>query len=146
MFGFGKNKEVCKCEAPCELKVTEDLVPKSPVITRAFGFKTHLKYKDGVGANSWEWSSDLYYDYRKAVQASYDIVKTIYNDLNADPDKKFMFTIDSCLLKENFLTATSSNVYEIVFADGQKIAQNDILVDEGSNVILPVEAKLYNKV
>ena len=152
MFGFGKKKKVCDCSTPCDpckcdpaISIMTNGLPKVPVITKAFGFHTTLKYKDGAGTSTWVWSSDLYYDYRKALQASYDIVKKIYDDMGANADNKLMFTIDSCLLKENFLNATSSNVYEIVFADGKHIAQNTVLVDEGSNAILPKVEKLYNK-
>ena len=152
MFGFGKKKKVCDCSTPCDpckcdpaISIMTNGLPKVPSITKAFGFNTRLKYKDGAGTSTWIWNSDLYYDYRKALQASYDIVKKIYDDMGANTDNKLVFIIDSCLLKENFLNATSSNVYEIVFADGKVIARNDVLVVEGSNVILPKEDSLCYK-
>lgn len=150
MFGFGKKKPTCDCPTPCDTckcdppmdspSVDIRILPKCPVITKAFMFRITLKYKLHASeetTSSWQWTSDLYYDYRAAVQASYDFVKKVALDLNQTDDKSFAFSIDSCIRKEDVLTVTASNVIEVTFADGEHKSEQEILVNVGENVTLP---------
>lgn len=152
-FLFGSKKKVSnvpKVDDPDSIVPPKDAAKEPiaeipPIVTKAFFFKFNVNYYSKNEVKTYVWSSEAYYDYRKALNASRSIIKDINEQLNTTDSNDYIFIVDLAIKKRKIIDATANDVQVVTFANGKAIKSDCIMVSEGENVILPMpEPNTYN--
>lgn len=155
LFCFNCTKpEECKLtilpESKIDLPSTPVEQPKNDFIFRAFRFKYIIKHiesrgeKDVVTAVS--WTSNLYFDYKEAVEKSRKIVKDITDEVNAHiagHGRNFLFHLDFSVKFENILQISAMDVQLVTFRNGKLIGEENVLICDGDNIVLQKPENLH---
>jgi hypothetical protein len=130
--GFGLKKNTVTTNPP-ELKILET---PTPVITYGFRYKFQINYKGDKGTETFSWTSEIYKDYAKALFESRRTIAHIAYKVNNESSDEYVFIIDACFKKSQFLNASALDVELVVFHDRVLQKTIQISVIEGSNLII----------
>lgn len=115
---------------------------KTDVIVKAFMFKYSIIHGVEDKPNQTTWSSDLYYNYRQAENASFEIIKNFMIDVNkarnTDAFEAMVFHRDFAVNCNDVITINAFDVVEVTFKNGVLVKTNEVMISEGDNIV-------YNK-
>lgn len=124
-------------------KPVEIVVPPQPEHlkqpkTYAFVYRFFVNYTNNENKQgTYNWTSELYLDHNKALEASRKIVKDIGDAFkNATADDEPVFIIDIAIKKKAFISATASDPTLLEFTNGVLSRAINIQVYEGENIVI----------
>jgi uncharacterized Rmd1/YagE family protein len=140
LFNFFRKKEI-KTREEKKKEFEEQIFPQIITYGIAYKFNVHFLTEGKTKISLYNWTSDIFYDYRQALKSASETIRNIYEDANKDTESPYIYIIDACIPRKSFIKANAFDPTLLTFVNDKLVKASDVAIMDNGNLVIEDEGK-----
>jgi hypothetical protein len=140
LFNFFCKKEI-KTKEEKKKEFEEQIFPQIITYGIAYKFNVHFLTEGQTKISLYNWTSDIFYDYRQASKSASETIRSIYEDVNKDTESPYLYIFDACIPRKSFNKANAFDPTLLTFVNNKLVKASDVAMMDNGNLVIEDEGK-----